>query len=48
MKELIEQAMGLIQDLPEEQSKLMYDILRWEDDLKVAFIFAYQLLKKEE
>ena len=36
MKDLIEQALAMIQDRPKEEIDLMHYVLTMEDDLKVA------------
>lgn len=47
MKKLIEEAMGLINDLPKKQARFIYEILMWEQDMKQAYSIAYKLISGE-
>lgn len=46
MKDLIEQALEMIYDRPAEEIELMHYVLTMDDDLKVAFLVAYQISKE--
>ena len=45
MKDLIEQALEMIHDRPKEEIELMHYVLTMDDDLKAAFLIAYQMAK---
>lgn len=46
MKDLIEQALAMIQDRPRDEIELMHATLTMDDELKVAFLVAYQISKE--
>lgn len=45
MKDLIEDALEMIYDRPKEEIELMHYVLTMDDELKAAFLIAYQLWK---
>ena len=43
MKQLIEEALALLEDISRAQADLMYQVGTWDSETKAAFILAYQL-----
>lgn len=48
MKDLIEDALEMIQDRPAAEIELMHYVLTMDDDLKAAFLLAYQIWKNPD
>jgi len=46
VKDLIDQALAMISDRPKEEVEFMHYVLTMEDDLKYAFLIAYQIAKE--
>ncbi len=44
MKKEIEEAMQLIQSIPQDLAEVMHDILTWDEEKKLAFMMAYRII----
>jgi hypothetical protein len=47
MKKLIDDAVQLIADIGEKQASFIHHVLKWDDDMKCAFMLAYQVVNEK-